>query len=178
MKISKHIGLVFLKTALLFTLAGSGIVSASAIDDASALADAESILRAPKALPSDVSHEEAAKVADYAVRFIGTPYRYGGSTPKSGFDCSGLINYVYKAVAKVVPPRTVALLQSWGKAVSQRDLRAGDLVIFAKSKQPDHAGVYLGDGAFVHAPRTGARVRIENLDSQYWASQKITFRRP
>ena len=178
MKKSKQIGLVLIKTALLFTLAGSGIAAASEIDDASATTDTARMVTGIKVPSTEVSHEEAAQAADYAVRFIGTPYRYGGSTPKAGFDCSGLINYVYKAVAKVVPPRTVALLKNWGNAVSQRELRAGDLVIFAQKKQPDHAGVYLGDGTFVHAPRTGTRVRVESLNSQYWSSKIVAFRRP
>jgi cell wall-associated NlpC family hydrolase len=150
--------------ALLLSLMGSVNVSANPIGDPAPL--------------TAVSPDVGVQAAAYAKGFVGIPYRRGGSTPKTGFDCSGLINYVYRAVAEVVPPRTVALLQSWGRAVSRHELRSGDLVIFAKPRQrPSHAGVYVGDGSFVHSPATGGRVRVERLDSAYWSSQKITFRR-
>lgn len=107
---------------------------------------------------------------------VGTPYRYGGNTPDSGFDCSGLIGYVYRSRAGVSPPRTVAQLDEFGKAISRSDLRVGDLVVFGRGT-PTHAGIYVGEGRFVHAPSTGGTVRLDSLGSKYWSRQPTAYRR-
>jgi cell wall-associated NlpC family hydrolase len=124
-----------------------------------------------------LSAEQSSDIAIHALGLVGTPYRYGGNTPDSGFDCSGLIGYVYKSRAGVAPPRTVAQLSGFGQPVSTRELRTGDLVIFG-SGRPFHAGIYVGEGRFVHAPSTGGTVRLDRLDSRYWARQSTAFRRP
>lgn len=121
--------------------------------------------------------EPASDIAIHAVGLVGTPYRYGGNTPDSGFDCSGLIGYVYQRAAGVAPPRTVAQLAGFGQPVSRPDLRTGDLVIFGAGR-PFHAGIYVGENRFVHAPSTGGTVRLDRLDNRYWASQHPRFRRP
>jgi len=124
--------------------------------------------------------EQAQDVTIRALGLVGTPYRFGGNTPESGFDCSGLIAYVYKTQAGVQTPRTVAQLQNWGQSIAPTDLRSGDLVLFSKSPSgvPHHAGIYVGKGRFVHAPSTGGDVRLDPLDSKYWASMNVVFRRP
>jgi cell wall-associated NlpC family hydrolase len=111
---------------------------------------------------------------------VGTPYRFGGNTPQAGFDCSGLIGYVYQTQAGVLAPRTVAQLQSWGQPVDATELRSGDLVLFSKGfgSSPHHAGIYVGQGRFVHAPSTGGDVRLDHLSAPYWASLNLTYRRP
>jgi len=124
-----------------------------------------------------LSAEQSSDIAIHALGLVGTPYRYGGNTPESGFDCSGLISYVYKSRAGVAPPRTVAQLSGFGQPVSTRELRTGDLVIFG-SGRPFHAGIYVGEGRFVHAPSTGGTVRLDRLDNRYWACQSTAFRRP
>jgi cell wall-associated NlpC family hydrolase len=122
--------------------------------------------------------EQATDVVLSAMGLIGTPYRYGGNTPESGFDCSGLIGYVYQTRASVKPPRTTAELTFWGRPVEQPQLRSGDLVLFGKSTVASHAGIYVGEGRFVHAPSTGGTVRMDRLDSRYWAAQQPRFKRP
>lgn len=129
-------------------------------------------------VPSRISPGQANDITIYAVGLVGTPYRYGGNTPASGFDCSGLIGHVYQTRAGVTSPRTVSKLQSWGQAVSSDNVRTGDLVIFAPSGVATHAGIYVGDGRFVHAPSTGGEVRLDYLKSKYWSSQQVAFRRP
>ena len=119
----------------------------------------------------------ASDIAIHAMGLVGTPYRWGGNTPDSGFDCSGLIGYVYKAGAGVAPPRTVAQLADFGEAVDDDEVRTGDLVIFG-GRRPFHAGIFVGDGRFVHAPSTGGRVRLDRLDNVYWKRQSPRFRRP
>lgn len=129
-------------------------------------------------LPSRISQAQADEVAIYAVGLVGTPYRYGGNTPDSGFDCSGLIGHVYQSRAGLAPPRTVSRLQSWGQPISGDDIRSGDLVVFAQSNVATHAGIYVGEGRFVHAPSTGGEVRLDRLNSKYWSSRLLSFRRP
>ena len=128
------------------------------------------------ALPS-LSEDQSSDIAIHAMGLVGTPYRYGGNTPDSGFDCSGLIGYVYKARAGVAPPRTVAQLADFGQSIDAAELRTGDLVLFGRG-QPFHAGIVVGDGRFVHAPSTGGRVRLDRLDNPYWQRQRPSFRRP
>ena len=131
-----------------------------------------------RSVASSLSDEHAHDIAIHALGLVGTPYRYGGNTPDSGFDCSGLIGYVYKSRAGVAPPRTVAQLGGFGQAVDSSDLRTGDLVIFGAGRNPTHAGIYVGEGRFVHAPSTGGTVRLDQLASNYWSKQKTAFRRP
>jgi cell wall-associated NlpC family hydrolase len=140
------------------------------------------VQRAPSsdrlAVPARLSPEQANDITIYAVGLVGTPYRFGGNTPASGFDCSGLIGHVYQTRAGVAPPRTVARLQAWGQPVSGDAVRTGDLVLFAQSDVVTHAGIYVGDGRFVHAPSTGGEVRLGDLSSKYWSSRQVAFRRP
>ena len=124
--------------------------------------------------------EDARDVAMHALGLVGTPYRYGGNTPDGGFDCSGLIGYVYRHGARpVLAPRTVAQLSGWGQPVPAAALRTGDLVIVgSRASSPTHAGIYVGEGRFVHAPSSGGEVRLDRLDGHYWSRQSIAFRRP
>ncbi|CAN7444529.1 C40 family peptidase [Pseudorhodoferax sp. LjRoot39] len=121
--------------------------------------------------------EGASDVAMHALGLVGTPYRYGGNTPDGGFDCSGLIGYVYRhGITPVLAPRTVAQLAGWGAEVERDTLRTGDLVVFGS--RATHAGIYVGEGRFVHAPSTGGTVRLDRLDGPYWSRQPVAFRRP
>lgn len=122
--------------------------------------------------------EQANDVTVMAIGLVGTPYRYGGNTPASGFDCSGLIGYVYKQRAGVVAPRSTAGLIDWGTSIPAPGLRTGDLVVFAQNGRATHAGIYVGEGRFVHAPSTGGTVRLDSLKSTYWAKQQVSYRRP
>jgi len=105
-------------------------------------------------------------VVNRALQHIGVPYRFGGSNPKSGFDCSGLVNHVYRETLGVALPRTSRQLASVGTPVAATDLRPGDLVFFnTRGAANSHVGIYLGDGRFVHAPRARTLVRIDRLDN-------------
>ena len=121
--------------------------------------------------------EQSSDIAIHALGLVGTPYRYGGNTPDSGFDCSGLIGYVYRSRAGLAPPRTVAQLDGFGQPVGASDLRTGDLVLFGGGR-PFHAGIYVGEGRFVHAPSTGGEVRLDRLAGVYWSKQTLAVRRP
>jgi len=104
-----------------------------------------------------------------AISLVGTPYRYGGNTPESGFDCSGLVTYVYRDMVDLQLPRTsrdLAAVQ--GPKIAPTRLATGDLVFFGSRGAVSHVGIYVGEGRFVHAPSTGGTVRLDSLGGPYW----------
>ena len=104
-------------------------------------------------------------IVQHALHFQGVPYRYGGVTPK-GFDCSGLVQYVYRKEGIAIP-RTSR--QQWRQAekVARSDLLAGDLLFFQLPGKSLHVGIYVGQDQFIHAPSTGKTVRIDTLN-RFW----------
>ena len=129
------------------------------------------------ARPSLMSAEQSRDAAMHAMGLVGTPYRYGGNTVDGGFDCSGLIGYVYRQSGGLAMPRTVAQLAGFGESIPRNDLRTGDLVVFGGGR-PTHAGIYVGENRFVHAPSSGGEVRLDRLDGPYWSRQRMDVRRP
>lgn len=104
-----------------------------------------------------------------ALGLVGTPYRYGGNTPESGFDCSGLVTYVFRDMLDLRLPRTSReLAQVQGPRISPNALAPSDLVFFGSKGNVTHVGIYVGEGRFVHAPSTGGTVRLDRLDGHYW----------
>lgn len=129
------------------------------------------------ARPSPMSDVQAGEAAFLALGLVGTPYRFGGNTPEAGFDCSGLIGYVYWRAAGIAPPRTVAQISRWGQSVDAGELRAGDLVIFGSGGSPSHAAIHAGESRFVHAPSTGGTVRLNQIHERYWKTRLLDYRR-
>jgi cell wall-associated NlpC family hydrolase len=112
------------------------------------------------------------------ISLVGTPYRYGGNTPQGGFDCSGLIGYVFREAARVQLPRTTRELHAIPATSLRRErLASGDLVFFGRRGRVDHAGIYVGEGRFVHAPSSGGTVRLDALDGPYWRDRFIAGKR-
>ncbi len=111
----------------------------------------------------------AQDVAVYALSLIGVKYKFGGNTPASGLDCSGLVRYVFQEVTGVTLPRTSRELSGVGDKVRIADLVPGDLVFFNTRRFPNsHVGIYLGDDRFIHAPSRGGDVEIATLSTSYW----------
>ena len=107
-----------------------------------------------------------------ALLALGLDYRYGGNSPVTGFDCSGLVAHVYREAWGIRLPRNTLAQSESGIPVSLSELQAGDLVFYDTLARPySHVGIYLGDGRFVHAPKPGSRVRVESLKSAYWAQR-------
>lgn len=119
----------------------------------------------------------AQAVVDEAMKYIGTPYVYGGSSP-SGFDCSGFTSYVYKQLG-VNLNRTASGQAGNGTAVSKSDLQPGDIVLFSgySGGGIGHAGIYVGNGNMIHSPRPGKSVCIESINSSYYAPRYVCARR-
>jgi len=121
----------------------------------------------PKTAPADPVAANAVLMR--AISLVGTPYRYGGNTPEGGFDCSGLVNYVYRDMLDLRLPRTSHDLAAWqGPRIAPDRLTTADLVFFGSGGQVSHVGIYVGEGRFVHAPSTGGTVRLDRLDGPYW----------
>ena len=114
--------------------------------------------------------------AAVALDQVGTPYRYGGSSP-NGFDCSGLVQYSYFRAGKRVP-RTTGQLWSSTAAVDRNELRIGDVLFFKVEGKMSHVGLYLGGRRFVHAPSSGRAVSVASLDSPFYKSALLRAGRP
>nr|WP_246189337.1 C40 family peptidase [Pseudoxanthomonas kalamensis] len=113
-----------------------------------------------------------------ALGLVGTPYRWGGNTPESGFDCSGLVTYVYRDMLDLRLPRTSRdLAQVQGPKISPGKLAPADLVFFGSRGNVTHVGIYVGEGRFVHAPSSGGTVRLDHLDGAYWRDHYSGARR-
>lgn len=109
-----------------------------------------------------------------SMSLIGTPYRYGGSSRENGFDCSGMVQYVYKQALHVNLPRTARDIAAVSAPIRKRDLQIGDLVFFNTNGQNySHIGLYIGNGEFIHAPSSNGMIRITKLDSPYF-NQRFT----
>jgi len=125
----------------------------------------------------DVAAAERNEVVEYAKTFLGTPYRNGG-TSRNGIDCSGLVTNVYRNFS-VSLPRTSLDQSRAGEPIERARVAPGDLVFFKTSRsQPvSHVGIYIGDGRFIHASTSARRVRIDELQSDYFRKRYVTARR-
>lgn len=113
-----------------------------------------------------------------ALGLLGTKYKYGGETPNTGFDCSGLVGYAAEKSLGLKLPRRSADIARQGHSVKRSELKRGDLVFFnTRGARFSHVGIYLGNHKFVHAPRTGAVVRIEDMNVSYWRKRYNGARR-
>ena len=128
---------------------------------------------------ASMSPKQSSDVLSRAVNVLGTPYVWGGSSPKKGFDCSGLVKYAFNDVADVDLPRTSnAMAQGHGVKVAKGDLKPGDLIFFnIKSRRVNHVAIYLGNDRFIHAPRRGKRVSIDTLKKPYWEKHYVVAKR-
>ena len=146
-----------------------------ATPDSAPIAEQLQALQAASAAPSTSTRIKT--VLQRAFALLGTPYRWGGSSPDGGFDCSGLVGYVFRSIG-VDLPRVSRAMANEGVAITDRTaLAEGDLVFFGRRGRVDHVGIYVGDGKFLHAPRTGRDVTVSSLTSGYWAQKYMEARR-
>ena len=103
---------------------------------------------------------------------IGLDYRFGGSNPEAGLDCSGMVGYIYRNAVGVELPRTAAQIADVARPIPDSQLRVGDLVFFNTSGKPfSHMGIYVGDGKFAHAPSSNSQIRLDYLSNSYFAAR-------
>jgi cell wall-associated NlpC family hydrolase len=117
----------------------------------------------------DKASDQAAGMVEQAMGLLGVPYRRGGNSENTGFDCSGFVRHLYeKSVGQILPRRAVDQAQAT-EVIDREELKPGDLVFFNTMRRTfSHVGIYLGDGKFIHAPRAGKAVNVEDMRSAYW----------
>ena|SRR5436853_5978272 len=126
----------------------------------------------------EIASARSRELALHALSHVGVPYRFGGASPESGFDCSGLVQYVYSRGAGLALPRNTQSLSEVGAPVPAEALVPGDLVFFDTLHRPySHVGIYLGDYRFIHAPTTGGQVELVDLRERYWQTRYNGARR-
>ena len=150
---------------VLFLIAALGFSVARA-DEEQPLKLQEAIaLQQPAATPVE-------STLDKALDLLGIRYRWGGSKPETGFDCSGFVRHVFQEGIGLDLPRSAREQSKSGEPVAKDELQPGDLVFFNTMRRAfSHVGIYLGDNLFVHAPRRGGRVRVEDMSAGYWTKR-------
>lgn len=137
--------------------------STTAPDDAGSVA-----ILPPPSLPPTLREE----IAFVALSLLGKPYANAGASPETGFDCSGLVAYVFRQASRMNLPRNTFDQARLGAAVPVAALEPGDLVFYnTQARDFSHVGIYLGESRFIHAPSTGGYVRIENMRTGYWTAR-------
>lgn len=121
-----------------------------------------------------VANDWGDRLVSRAMNYLGTPYRYGGTSPKTGFDCSGFVYYLYGAVFGQRIPRMPHEMAREGQIIARNDLRKGDLVLFGSRGNYTHVGIYAGNDQFVHATRRGSPVMVTHMESNYFEHRFMT----
>ena len=146
-----------------------------------ALLPVSTAVRADEADKPGLLQRYTVNIQDLVIKgleFVGVPYRRGGNTVESGLDCSGFTRLVFLDSNGIDLPRTAAEQAHVGTNVSAEELKPGDLVFFNTMRRAySHVGIYLGNNQFVHAPKPGAEIRVENMQQSYWVSKYNGARR-
>ena len=160
----KVLSALFLSTVLAFTATSVG-----AAEQQRASEEASFLTRYTNA---------AQDVILQGLKLVGVRYRLGGSNEDSGLDCSGFVQLVFKDSIGAALPRTAREMSEVGQRIDSSQLKPGDLVFFNTMRRTfSHVGIYLGDNHFLHAPRSGAEVRVENMENSYWTQRYNGARR-
>lgn len=132
-------------------------------------------LLADKGLLTKMDHvrqsvsNKASELVVNAMGFLGVPYKRGGNTAETGFDCSGFVRAIYEQSVGLLLPRRAEQQAAATQRIEKNDLQPGDLVFFNTMRRAfSHVGIYVGDGKFIHSPKPGAEVRVESLSVSYW----------
>ena len=121
---------------------------------------------------SDSVRSSTSDLIGQAMAFLGVNYRYGGTSAETGFDCSGFVRATFEKARGYVLPRRAADQAAATTTIAKEELKPGDLVFFNTMRRAfSHVGIYIGDGKFIHAPRAGSSVRVEDMHSSYWTSR-------
>ena len=125
-------------------------------------------------MASGASHvtQRASELVVTAMGFLGVPYRRGGTSVDTGFDCSGFVKAMFEQTVGMILPRRAEEQAAATQKIARQDLQPGDLVFFNTLRRTfSHVGIYIGDNKFIHAPRPGAQVRVEDMGLSYWTQR-------
>jgi len=165
-----------LASSLLITVAAHAAPNEAPDEIGKILADKQ-VLQQIQQAGQTVTTKASALVVN-ALGFLGVPYRRGGTSADTGFDCSGFVKTVYEETVGLVLPRVAAQQAAHSEKVARTDLKPGDLVFFNTMRRTfSHVGIYIGDGKFVHSPKPGEEVRVENMSMAYWKRRFTGARR-
>lgn len=157
-----------LVTSLLLAASAQASPGHSGDDMDKFLAD-KGLLNRLEQVRQTVGHK-ASELVFNAMGFLGVPYRRGGNSAETGFDCSGFVRAIYEQTVGLVLPRRAEQQAAATENIDKKDLQPGDLVFFNTMKRAfSHVGIYVGDGKFIHSPKPGAEVRVESMGVAYWA---------
>jgi len=163
-----HKYITILLSAAVITLSGMG--AAQAVEQQQRLSDDPSLFERYTSNAKDLVLK--------GLELVGINYRRGGTDPDSGLDCSGFVQLVFKDAIGLLLPRTAKEQSEIGSAIDKKELKPGDLVFFNTMRRAfSHVGIYLGDNHFMHSPRTGAEVRVEDMSQGYWVKRYNGARR-
>ena len=127
---------------------------------------------------SEIIKNQPTPAIKYALSLQGTPYNYGGDMPKKGFDCSGFVRSMFEQTVGKVLPRRASEQAAVTEKIDKQDLKPGDLVFFNTMRQTfSHVGIYVGDNKFIHSPRPGKQVKVEDMRDAYWERRFTGARR-
>lgn len=115
---------------------------------------------------------DGREVVMYALGLLDVGYKFGGSNPEAGLDCSGMAAFIYRNAVNVRLPHNARQIADSTRPVDPKRMRAGDMVFFNTMNRPySHMGIYIGDGKFIHAPRTNSAIRVDSLSTGYFAAR-------
>ena len=165
MRLTTH--LLAFASALLLTAAAHAAPASQADDLDKLLAD-KGLLTHIEQVRQTVSNRASELVVN-AMGFLGVPYRRGGNTVETGFDCSGFVRAIYEQSIGLILPRRAEQQAAATQNIDRTDLQPGDLVFFNTMRRAfSHVGIYVGEGKFIHSPKPGAEVRVESMNMSYW----------
>jgi hypothetical protein len=179
----RRIGFYLLLTVLLAACSSAPLRTSSGTSNSGSAYSTSKPRPAPSpaesGLPEFVDHSVGTEeISIEAMSLVGVPYRWGGNTPESGFDCSGLVDYVVRRAASVNLPRTTEQMGGVGSTISPDEIAPGDLIFFnTTGRAHSHVGIYVGQYRFVNAPSTGGTVRLDYVTNPYWAKRFDGIRR-
>ncbi|MDD0809829.1 C40 family peptidase [Curvibacter sp. RS43] len=151
-----------------FALRAQAVPGTQPVDDVEKLLADRGLLTQLSYVRQSLS-SRASELVVNAMGFLGVPYRRGGNTAETGFDCSGFVRAMYEQTVGLVLPRRADQQAAATQTIDKQDLQPGDLVFFNTMRHAfSHVGIYVGDGKFIHSPRSGSQVRVEDMRESYW----------
>ena len=159
-----------LAIASLFSV-GAHASPATSLDEMDRLLSDKGLLTQIQHVRQTVNHvtHKASELVFNAMGFLGVPYKWGGNSAETGFDCSGFVRSMYHQTVGLLLPRKAEQQAAATQQIEKSDLQPGDLVFFNTMRRAfSHVGIYVGDGKFIHSPRAGAEVRVESMGGSYW----------